>query len=48
MGMKTNILTLLLSWAIASAITAQDKPDAAWYGTGRWDADSLGNLIVIE
>ena len=47
MGMKTNILTLLLCWAIASAITAQDKPDAAWYGTGTWDADSLGNHRVV-
>ncbi|MGM9760303.1 MAG: glycoside hydrolase domain-containing protein [Parabacteroides sp.] len=44
--MKQGLLFWLCLLVIAP-LTAQEKPQAEWYGTGTWDADSLGNHRIV-
>lgn len=45
--MKKTFLSLAGLLAIGS-IFAQEKPNPSLYGTGNWDADSLGNHRVVD
>lgn len=45
--MKQMLLTLLFSLSAFSPMQAQTVPTAELYGTGTWDADSLGNHRVV-
>jgi hypothetical protein len=47
--MKISSFTLLIFWlSIITAIAQENRlPDSDLYGTGNWDADSLGNHRVV-
>lgn len=45
--MKKVVLLFLAGFLIVGSINSQDKPIPSLYGTGVWNADSLGNHRVV-